>query len=330
MTGILSDSLGRTIVNLRISVTDRCNFRCRYCMPAGGMTWFERAEILRYEEIERLTRIFVSLGISRVRLTGGEPLMRRDLPSLVARLRGIAGLGEIALTTNGYFLGGQAAGLAAAGLDRLNVSLDSLDRERFDAMTRRDHLDRVLKALPEAAKAGLGPIKLNVVLIRGVNDGEIPAFARLARSGPYIVRFIEFMPIGLDDGWSSDRVMTTAEVLSTIEAQGHTLHPVAGNGAGPASRYRFAGGEGEIGFISSVSDPFCDRCDRIRLTSDGRLRTCLFSLTETDLKTPMRSGANDAELAGLIRSAVAAKEPGHLINREGFVRPDRSMSSIGG
>lgn len=326
----LIDSFGRVIDNVRISVTDRCNFRCRYCMPEAGMVWLDHGEILTYEEIGRLVRILVGMGISKARLTGGEPLMRKELPLLVQRLSAIEGLGDIALTTNGYFLAEQAGALARAGLRRINVSLDSLDPVTFEAMARRNYLDRVLAGIEAAHGCGLGPLKLNVVLIRGVNDGEVAGFAELARSRPYVVRFIEFMPIGSDDGWSNDRVVTTAEVLATLRRLGYDTVPIGGDGTHPADRYRFADGAGELGFISSVSQPFCGSCNRIRITSDGKLRTCLFSLDETDLRGPLRGGAEDGAIREIIRAAVAAKEEGHLINRSEFERPGRTMSSIGG
>ncbi len=326
----LRDSFGRKIDNIRVSVTDRCNFRCTYCMPEEGMAWLGHSELLTYEEITRVVGVLVGMGVSRVRLTGGEPLMRKELHELVKRLIAINGLDDIALTTNGYFLTEQAGALAAAGLRRINVSLDSLDPVTFEAMARRSYLDRVLAGIEAAATAGIGPVKLNVVLIRGINDSEIPAFAELARSRPFVVRFIEFMPIGEGDGWSNDRVVTTDEVLAVIRRLGHEIVAVGGDGTHPAERYRFADGNGEIGFISSVSHPFCASCNRIRLTSDGKLRTCLFSLDETDLKGPLRSGANDDEIEGIIRVAVAAKEAGHLINQPEFVRPERTMSRIGG
>jgi cyclic pyranopterin phosphate synthase len=339
MASELIDSFGRKIDNLRISVTDRCNFRCRYCMPEEGMTWMEHREILTYEEIVKIVGILVPMGVRKVRLTGGEPLMRKELPKLVAGLGTLAapagtsdsaGLRDIALTTNGYFLREQARDLARAGLRRINVSLDSLDRATFEKMVRRDYLGRVLEGIEAAIGAGLGPVKINAVLIRGINDGELETFAKLARDGPLIVRFIEFMPIGAEDGWSNDRVVTTAEVLERLAALGYPTMPVGRSDGQPADRYRFADGKGEIGFISSVSTPFCSSCNRIRLTSDGKLRTCLFSTVETDLKGPLRAGAGAEEIRGLVLAAVAGKEEGHLINQPGFVRPDRTMSSIGG
>jgi cyclic pyranopterin phosphate synthase len=336
MRPALTDSFGRTVSSLRVSVTDRCNFRCRYCMPEEGMAWMAHAEILTFEEISRVVKILSEFGVSRVRLTGGEPLMRKELHTLVAQLADIPGVADIALTTNGYFLAEQADLLVRAGLHRINVSLDSLDAATFEKIARRNYLDRVLAGIGAAVRLGLGPVKLNVVLIRGVNDAEIASFAEMARTGKYVVRFIEFMPIGSGDGWSNEHVVTTADVLASLAALGYGVEPIEPDpvdgteGARPADRYRFADGRGELGFISSVSAPFCASCDRIRLTSDGKIRTCLFSLVETDLKGPMRAGATDDEIASKIVTAVAGKEAGHLINRPGFVRPDRTMSSIGG
>ena len=330
MRRALTDSFGRTVRNVRVSVTDRCNFRCRYCMPEEGMAWAGNDEILAYEEISRIVRILAEFGVTGVRLTGGEPLMRRELPALVSLLTRIPGIEEIALTTNGYFLAAQAGDLARAGLRRINVSLDSLDAATFGKIARRNHLDRVLAGIEEALRRGLRPVKLNVVLIRGVNDHEVAAFAAMARTEDYVVRFIEFMPIGSGDGWTIGHVVTTGEVLGKLATLGYQLVPAGGDPSRPADRYRFADGRGEMGFISSVSQPFCGSCDRIRLTSDGRLRTCLFSRGETDLRGPMRAGATDEELASLIEGAVARKEAGHLIDRPGFVRPERTMSSIGG
>ena len=329
----LTDTFGRTIINLRISVTDRCNFRCAYCMPEEGMIWLDRRELLTFEEIARLAAIFARLGVTKIRLTGGEPLMRKELPKLVRLISQIPGLGDIALTTNGYFLAEQAADLAAAGLTRLNVSMDSLDPKIFAQMVRRDYFDRVMTGLEAAARLPIGPIKINAVLIRGVNDGEIGAFAELARTRPFVVRFIEFMPIGAGDGWTSEKVVPTREILERIAAHypdGPRLLPVERHVGHPADRYRFEDGRGEIGFISSVSEPFCSSCNRVRITSDGKLRTCLFSLVETDLRKLLREGADDETIAGAIVAAVRNKEEGHLINRPGFVRPERTMSRIGG
>jgi cyclic pyranopterin phosphate synthase len=326
----LIDKFGREVTNLRISVTDRCNFRCRYCMPEEGMQWMRRDLLLTYEEITRLVGIFASLGVNRVRLTGGEPLMRKDLHKLVRMLRQVSGIHDIALTTNGYFLKEHAQDLVAAGLNRINVSLDSLNPRVFADMVRRDYFTRTWEGIEEIERLGLAPIKLNVVLVRGVNDGEILKFAELARRRPFVVRFIEFMPIGKDDGWSIDRVVTTQEVIDAIDQRYKLVAlPQVGTKA-PAERYVFTDGEGEIGFISSVSQPFCADCDRVRLTSDGKFRTCLFSLKETDLRTMLRGDATDEEIADALVAAVWEKEEGHLINRPGFIRPERTMSQIGG
>jgi GTP 3',8-cyclase len=327
----LVDSFGRVVNNLRISVTDRCNFRCRYCMPEEGMQWLPKEELLTFEELARVARIFAGLGVTKVRLTGGEPLMRKDLHTLVSYLTAIKDIRDLALTTNGFFLREQIADLVQAGLKRINVSLDSLDPVKFNVMTRRNYYHRVLDGLEAAEQAGLNPIKVNVVLMRGINDNEIPAFARLARSKPYVIRFIEFMPIGADDGWRPERVVPASEVIRTIErSTGRSLRPVEVHGAQPADRYRFDDESGEIGFISSVSEPFCEHCNRVRITSDGKLRTCLFSLDETDLRGLVRTGAIDEDIVATIRQAVSKKERGHHINQKDFVRPARTMSQIGG
>lgn len=300
-------------------------------MPEEGVEWLGKNRLLTYEELARLAKVFSELGVTKVRLTGGEPLMRKDLQVFVAFLAGLKGIEDLALTTNGYFLAEQAQALARAGLKRLNVSLDSLDPLRFNLVTRRNHFHRVWEGIEEAERQGLGPIKLNVVLIRGVNDDEIPRFADLARSRPFVIRFIEFMPIGADDGWSPDRVVSSGEIIRRIEDHtGVRLVSVERHGLQPADRYRFEDGTGEVGFISSVSEPFCTHCNRVRLTADGKLRTCLFSLEETDLRALVRSGASDEEIKTAIRDAVARKEAGHKINQPGFVRPERTMSQIGG
>lgn len=326
----LVDTFGRVVTNLRISVTDRCNYRCVYCMPEEGMQWLERHNLLSYEEITRLVRIFAALGVRRIRLTGGEPLMRKELWRLITMLKTIPGIKDIALTTNGYFLKDQAADLAAAGLDRINVSLDALDSQLFAGIARRDYFERTWDGIEEAERVGLRPIKLNVVLIRGVNDGEILKFAELARTRPFVVRFIEFMPIGKDDGWTVEKVVPTQEVLSIINARYPLIPAPSENGKVPAERFVFRDGHGELGFISSVTQPFCSDCDRVRVTSDGKFRTCLFSLAETDLRQMLRTGAPDQEIARVLVDAVRKKEEGHLINRPGFVRPERTMSQIGG
>jgi cyclic pyranopterin phosphate synthase len=330
-SAVLKDSFGRVVNNVRISVTDRCNFRCRYCMPENGMVWMNKSELLTFEEIVRLTEVLVELGISKLRLTGGEPLMRKELHILVEKLARIDGIKDLALTTNGYFLAEQAVKLQKAGLGRVNISLDSLDPGSFNQITRRNYYEKVWQGVELVETLGLSPIKLNVVLIRGINDGEIGRFAHLARTKPYIVRFIEFMPIGADDEWSMDKVVPTREIIDRIEREtGKRLEAVERPGAQPADRFKFEDGRGEIGFISSVSEPFCKDCNRIRITSDGKLRTCLFALEETDLKVLVRGGANDEAIKQAIREAVLRKEEGHLINQPEFVRPNRTMSQIGG
>jgi cyclic pyranopterin phosphate synthase len=327
----LTDRFGRTVNNLRISVTDRCNFRCRYCMPEEGMQWLAKTALLTYEEITRIAGIVANLGVTKIRLTGGEPLMRKDLHVLVAQLHRTPGIDDIALTTNGFFLAEQARALIAAGLTRINVSMDSLHPQKFEAMVRRDHLQTVWKGLHAVEQLGIRPIKVNAVLIRGRNDDEIEMFAKLARTKPFTIRFIEFMPIGADDGWTIEKVVPTHEIIDRINAMGGPkLVPVEYHGAQPADRYIFEDGVGEIGFISSVSEPFCSTCNRVRITSDGKLRTCLFSLNETDLRKLLRTGCTDEEIRETIVSAVWKKEEGHLINRPGFVRPERTMSQIGG
>ncbi len=328
---MLKDTFNRTVNNLRISVTDRCNFRCTYCMPEEGMVWMDKSELLSYEEITRLARIFSELGVTKIRITGGEPLMRKDVHSLVSMLAGIDAIKDIAMTTNGYFLNEQAELLARAGLNRINVSLDSLDAVKFREITRRDYLHRVFNGLEKVDSHGIAPIKVNAVIIRDINDNEVSEFAILAREKPYIIRFIEFMPIGCDDGWNSERVVPSQEIRERIEHELRTkLVPVEYHGLQPSDRFIFEDGKGEIGFISSVSEPFCEHCNRVRITSDGKLRTCLFSHHETDLKKLIRNGEDDETIKAIITEAVWNKEEGHLINQPEFKRPDRTMSQIGG
>src|SRR5213595_3469367 len=326
----LSDSWGLEIKSLRVSVTDKCNFRCRYCMPAEGLEWLERDELLTFEEIARLVRLLAGMGVDEVRLTGGEPLVRRDLPVLVRLLAETPGVDDLSLTTNGVLLDRLAAPLVEAGLRRLNVSLDSLSHVRFAEITRRDALDKVLAGLEEAERhPELRPIKVNCVAIRGFTEEEVPALAALARRKPYVVRFIEFMPLDADEAWREDDVLTGGEIRALIEAH-WPLVELPAKPSSTARRFRFADGAGEIGFVNPVSEPFCSTCDRIRLTADGQLRTCLFSRREWDLKTPLRAGASDDELVRLLRWAVRHKELKHKINEPGFVRASRSMSQIGG
>jgi GTP 3',8-cyclase len=324
------DRFGRVATDLRVSVTDRCNFRCTYCMPEEGLKWLPRADILRYEEIARLVGVFRTLGAQTVRLTGGEPTVRRDLPSLVAMLREVAPDVDLSMTTNGFLLDQLAAPLAEAGLDRINVSIDSLLRHRFAEMTRRDALDRVLAGLRAAEVAGLTPIKLNCVVLRGTNDEEVADFAAFARDSGYEVRFIEYMPLDADHGWERAKVVPSREVLERIAAR-YPLVAEQSDDPSPASSYRFAdGAPGSIGVIASVTEPFCDSCDRMRLTADGQFRSCLFALDETNLRDPLRAGASEEELEGLIRAAMWEKWSGHRINHPDFVQPRRTMSSIGG
>jgi cyclic pyranopterin phosphate synthase len=326
----LRDSWGREIKSLRVSVTDKCNFRCRYCMPAEGLEWLDRDELLSFEEIERLVGVLARMGVDEIRLTGGEPLARRDLPTLVGMLSQTPGVRDLSLTTNGVLLDRFAAPLVEAGLRRLNVSLDSLSHVRFAEITRRDALDRVLAGLEEAERhSELRPIKVNCVAIKGFTEEEVPALAELARRKPYVVRFIEFMPLDADQAWRDDDVLTGAEIRALIEAR-WPLEEVPAKPSSTARRFRFADGAGEIGFVNPVSEPFCSSCDRIRLTADGQLRTCLFSRREWDLKTPLRDGSSDGRIEQLIRVAVAHKELKHKINDPGFTRASRSMSQIGG
>jgi cyclic pyranopterin phosphate synthase len=324
----LVDGHGRRITDLRLSVTDRCNFRCQYCMPAEGLPWLERDAILHFEEIERLVTVLARMGIASVRLTGGEPLVRRDFPRLAAMLAPL--VSDLSVTTNGYLLERDAAALVEAGINRFNVSVDSLQRDRFFAMTRRDALPQVLRGLEAlAAHPEAHPIKVNAVALRGFTEQEVLPFAQFARQYPYEVRFIEFMPLDADRAWTRDQVLTGEEIRAAIHAA-YPLEPEPREPSATARVYRFADGAGRIGFINPVSEPFCGDCDRIRLTADGKLRTCLFSLNETDLRAPLRSGATDAELEKVVRDAVWRKELKHRVNEPGFIQPARTMSAIGG
>jgi cyclic pyranopterin phosphate synthase len=326
----LRDGHGRLIGDLRVSVTDRCNFRCQYCMPAEGLPWLDREEILHFEEIARLVALLAAMGVHDVRLTGGEPLVRRDFPVLVGMLSRLEGVHDLSVTTNGFLLERDAAALVQAGVNRFNVSIDSLQRDRFYELTRRDALPQVLRGLQcLAVFPQAHPIKVNAVAIRGFTEDEVPAFVELARSTPYEVRFIEFMPLDADHSWSSDSVLTGRELHALIDAL-HPLEPLEREPSATARVFRFADGRGTIGFINPVSEPFCGDCNRIRLTADGRLRTCLFSLNETDLRGPLRAGASDAELEQMIRDAVWRKELKHRIGEPGFIQPARTMSAIGG
>jgi cyclic pyranopterin phosphate synthase len=323
----LVDGFGRVHRDLRISVTDRCNFRCTYCMPAEGLVWLPRAEVLTFEELERVARLLVERhGIRSIRLTGGEPTVRAHLPELVRRLAALPV--DLALTTNGSTLHDVAPALAEAGLRRVNVSLDSLRRDRFEAITRRDELADVLAGIDAAVTAGLAPVKVNVVVIAGVNDDEIVDLARYGRERGVTVRFIEFMPLDADGAWRNDQVVGQAEILDRISAV-FPLEPLE-RGSDPAGRFRYLDGQGEVGVIPSVTEPFCERCDRLRLTADGQLRSCLFSVEDHDLRGLLRAGASDDRLSEAVEACVGAKWRGHAINQVQFVRPRRSMSQIGG
>jgi GTP 3',8-cyclase len=330
MRAPLFDGHGRRISDLRVSVTDRCNFRCQYCMPAEGMDWLPREGILSFEEIERVVRLLVSMGIEDVRLTGGEPLARRDFPVLVGMLSPIEGLRDLSLTTNGYFLERDAEALVAAGIDRVNVSIDSLQRDRFFQMTRRDALPKVMRGLEAIARhPEVRPIKVNAVAMRGFTEEEAIPFAEFARRTEFQVRFIEFMPLDGDRGWSPDAVLSGEELRGIIDAV-YPLEEVPREPSATARVFRFRDGRGEIGFINPVSEPFCADCNRIRLTAEGKLRTCLFSLHETDLREPLRDGSSDDELERIVRDAVWRKELKHHVGEPGFRQPARTMSAIGG
>ena len=327
--GPLIDTFGRVADDLRVSVTDRCNFRCTYCMPAEGVAWLPRSEILTFEELTRLLGIFVDLGVRSIKVTGGEPTVRADLPKLVGMFRDVGPDLDISITTNGVLLDRLATPLAEAGVDRATVSCDSLMRHRFAEMTRRDALDKVLAGLKAAQAAGLTPIKINTVVIGGTNDDELVEFARWSRETGFEVRFIEYMPLDAEHKWERDKVVPAARILETIDA----VFPLTstGHGTEPATSYRFAdGAPGGIGVIASVTEPFCNTCNRLRVTAEGQVRSCLFALEETDLRDPLRAGASDDELGALIRQNVWRKWSGHRINHPDFVQPERSMSMIGG
>jgi len=328
--GPLVDTFGRAHTDLRISVTDRCNFRCSYCMPAEDMTWLPREGILSYEEIERVARVLRGLGVTAVRLTGGEPLVRADLAVLVAKLAAL-GFDDLSLTTNGVGLPHLAGALATAGLRRVNVSCDSLDRDRFASITRRDALPAVLEGMDAAEAAGLSPVKVNVVLMRGVNDDEVVDFAAFARQTSRPVRFIEYMPLDAAHAWERPDVVPGREIVDRISSV-FPLVPVGSrdDDPAPADRFRFADGRGEIGVIASVTDAFCGTCNRLRLTADGALRNCLFATREWSARELLRAGGSDADLEALCRQVVWAKAAGHGIDDPGFTPPARSMSQIGG
>ena len=349
----LTDSFGRVIRDLRVSITDRCNFRCLYCLPeteeaanfyrskfdrlAGSdaakpivLQWKPRQEILSFEEISRVIRIFVSLGVDKVRLTGGEPLLRRGIDRLIRDVSAIPGLRDLALTTNGFQFAEHADALKEAGLKRISFSMDSLDRDNFKKMTGRDGLEQVLAGIARAKELGLTPVKVNAVVIRGINDHEIEALADFARRERISFRFIEFMPLDSRHAWQKEFVVSGAEILSRLK-QAFTLEPVVpSHAAETARRWRFADSEGEIGIIAPVSEPFCGHCNRVRVTADGKIRTCLFSLGEHDMKPLLRGGASDSDIARWLEGVILQKEARHHIGETEFVQPERSMSCIGG
>jgi GTP 3',8-cyclase len=329
---VLADSYGRIATDLRVSLTDRCNLRCDYCMPAEGLDWLPRPTLLTDDEVVRLVQIGVErLGITEVRFTGGEPLLRRGLPGIVARTAKLQPRPEISVTTNGIGLDRLAGPLAEAGLDRVNVSLDTLQPAVFKQLARRDRLHDVLCGLAAAVAAGLTPVKVNAVLMRAVNDGEAAALLRYCLEHSYQLRFIEQMPLDAQHGWRRENMVSAEEILDALSAE-FTLKPddSAARGSAPAEIFLVDGGPARVGVIGSVTRPFCGACDRVRLTADGQLRNCLFAQDESNLRDPMRAGAGDEELAAMWVRAVAAKLPGHGINEPGFLQPARPMSAIGG
>lgn len=327
----LMDSFGRRHCNLRISVTDRCNIRCFYCMPAGNVQFLPRSELLTFEEIERFVRLMVPFGVNKIRLTGGEPLVRRDLSVLIRKLSTIEGIRDLGLTTNGILLADQAESLYAAGLRRLNISLDALNPVLFEEITRRPGYERVIAGIERAREVGFDPIKINAVAVRGLTESEIVPFGKFARETGYEVRFIEYMPLDADAAWEREKVLPAATIREIFEREFLPLRPVSsGPESSPAIDYEFTDGIGRIGFIPSVSQPFCEHCNRFRLTADGKLRSCLFSLEESDLRPLLRSNASDEEIAQLVRETISSKWAGHHINSADFVQPQRSMHSIGG
>jgi GTP 3',8-cyclase len=329
---VLADSYGRVATDLRISLTDRCNLRCAYCMPPEGLDWLPSPALLSDDEVVRLARIGVQhLGITEIRYTGGEPLLRRGLPGIIAGTARLRPRPEISLTTNGIGLTRLAEPLRAAGLDRINVSLDTLRQDTFRALAKRDRLDDVLAGLAAATAAGITPVKVNAVLMRGRNDDEAPDLLRYCLDHGYQMRFIEQMPLDPQHGWRRDDMVTAGEILDRLRPHFElTPDDPAARGSAPAETFLVDGGPARVGVIGSVTRPFCGTCDRVRLTADGQIRNCLFAREESNLRDPMRSGASDGELAGIWQRAVAAKLPGHGINDPGFLQPARPMSAIGG
>ncbi len=331
MNGPLIDTFSRVHDNLRISVTDRCNIRCFYCMPEDNVNYVARQEILSFEEMERFVRVAISLGVNKVRITGGEPLVRKDLPVLIRKLAALEGIKDLALTTNGVLLARHAEALYDAGLRRLNVHLDTLDRERFLRITRRDDLPKVLEGLEAARRIGFGPIKINAVAVKNLVEPDIVPLVRFGRERGYEVRFIEFMPLDAQGLWSRKDVLSADEIIAALSREiGPLIEIPDRDPRAPATEYKFADGIGRVGLVASVTRPFCLNCNRIRLTSDGKLRYCLFAIEETDVKGLLRSGAPDEEIAATIRETVRKKWIGHEINSSKFVAPPRPMYAIGG
>jgi cyclic pyranopterin phosphate synthase len=327
----LVDTFGRVHDNLRISVTDRCNIRCFYCMPAENVTFLPKPQLLTFEEITRFVRMTIPLGVRKIRLTGGEPLVRQNLEVLVQQLRDVEGIEDIGLTTNGILLADQAERLYQAGLRRLNVSLDALDPVKFKQITRREGFEKVIEGLTTAREVGFEKIKINAVSMRGITESEIIPFGRLARETGMEIRFIEFMPLDAERAWERDKVLFASEIIDELAREFGPLLPVGEyDPHAPASEYQFADGVGRIGFIASVSQPFCGSCNRFRLTADGKIRNCLFSLEETDIKSLLRGNASDDEIRLAIRQSIWDKKEGHEINAAKFIRPERAMHSIGG
>jgi cyclic pyranopterin phosphate synthase len=328
---MLKDKFGREIHDLRISVTDRCNFSCVYCKSADPKNYFPHQDLLSWDEFLRVSRVLVGLGIRKVRVTGGEPLLRPGVVEFIKRLRQIDGLEDVAITTNGYLLPVMAGDLAAAGSPRVTVSLDSLDAAKSTRITRTPRsLEKVMEGIDAALEAGLKPVKVNIVLVRGFNDDEIVDFARLARKRDIILRFIEFMPLDADHSWKRELVVTAQEIVAAIDPVYPLVEGARNSPSETALRYRFADGQGEIGIIAPVSIPFCGQCSRIRVTADGKLRTCLFSMEEYDVRHLVRNGATDSDIERFFIDSVYQKEPGHRINEPDFVQPDRTMVYIGG
>ncbi len=331
MNELLQDTFGRVHDNLRVSVTDRCNIRCFYCMPEEGVKFMQREQILSFEEIERFVRVAASLGVTKIRVTGGEPLVRKDLPVLIRKLLAIPGIHDLALTTNAVLLEDQAQSLYDAGLRRLNVHLDTLDRERFHQITRRDDLPRVLAGLEKARRIGFGPIKINAVAVKNLLEPDIVPLAHFGRENGYEIRFIEFMPLDSQGLWDKKKVLLADDMIEMLSREISPLLEIPDRDPrAPATDYRYADGRGTVGFIASVSRPFCLNCNRLRLTSDGHLRYCLFAIEETDVKTLLRDGSPDEAIAAAIRSNVHKKWIGHEINSAHFVAPPRPMYAIGG